>query len=127
MKGQYFMKDKQIKLIKRTAASNAGGYARVTYQYMTEGFIWAYTRQLSQDQMYAAHAHMTEEERFFVVNYRNDLKLYDMVEYKGVFYSITRLDTQDDYNTDLFIYVEKAKPGDYPRAGSILPYEEPQT
>lgn len=127
MKGQYFKKDKQVKLIKRTATNNAGGYARVTYQYMTEGSIWAYTRQLSQDQMYAARAYMTQEERFFVVNYRNDLKLYDMVEYKGVFYSITRLDTQDDYNTELFIYVEKAKPGDYPKADQILPYEEPQT
>lgn len=123
MKNQYFKKDKQIKLIKRTAASNAGGYAKVTYRYLT-GLIWAYTRQLSQDQTYAAHAHMTEEERYFVVNYRNDLVLYDLVEYKGVFYSITRLDTQDDYNTELFIYVEKAKPGDTPRAGSVLPIED---
>lgn len=123
MKGQYFKKDKQVKLIRRTAQSNAGGYAKTTYQYIT-GSIWAYTRQLSQDQKYAAHAYMTDEERYFVVGYRNDLKLYDIVEYKGVFYSITRLDTEDDYNTDLFIYVEKAKPGDTPKAAEILPIGE---
>lgn len=127
MKGQYFKKDKKVKLIRRTAQSNAGGYAKTTYQYMTESAIWAYTRQLSQDQKYAAHAYMTEEERYFVLNYRNDLKLYDIVEYKGVFYSITRLDTENDYNTELFVYVEKAKPGDTPKPSEILPYEEPST
>ena len=125
MKGQYFKKDKKVKLIRRTARDTAGGYPKPVYQYMTPSAIWAYTRQLSQDQKYAAHAYMTDEERYFVVGYRNDLKLYDIVEYKGVFYSITRLDTEDDYNTDLFIYVEKAKPGDTPKAAEILPYEAP--
>ncbi len=126
MKNQYFKKDKQVRPIRRTAKNTAAGYPKQTYQYLTKGAIWAFTRQLSQDQKYAAHAYMTEEERFFVVNYRNDLKLYDQIEYKGVYYSITRLDTQDDYNTDLFIYVEKAKPGDYPKPNEILPYEEPE-
>jgi len=68
---------------------------------------------------------MTDEERYFVLNYRNDLKIYDLIEYKDVFYSITRLDTEDDYNTELFVYVAKAKPGDTPKPSEILPYEEP--
>lgn len=122
MKGQYFKKDKQVKLIRRYSRNTPAGYPNPRYQYMTPSPIWAYTRQLSQDQKYAAHAYMTEEDRYFVLNYRNDLKVYDLIEYKGTFYSITRLDTENDYNTELFVYVEQAKPGDTPKPSEIIPY-----
>ena len=49
-----------------------------------------------------------------MLNYRDDLKVYDFIEYRGVFYQITRLDTQDDYNGELFVYVKEAATGDKP-------------
>lgn len=106
--GLYYKKDKKVRLIARFAsASEPGGMPRSKYEYIAE--CWAYTRQLSQDQIFEAAHFGKEETRLFVLNYRNNLKIYDIIEYKGNYYEITRLDTQDDYNGELFVYTKDAK------------------
>ena len=45
-----------------------------------------------------------------------------MIKYKNIWYRVTRVDTQDDYNGDVFIYVENAKGGWIPRDSEIEPY-----
>ena len=71
--------------------------------------------QLSQSQTFEAATYGDDENRFFVLNYRDDLKIYDFVEYKGKYYSITRLDTKDDYKGELFVYVKDTARGDTPK------------
>jgi len=110
----YYKKDKKVKLIRKTTTKDKYGNSTRVYRYLTATAIWAYARQLSQDQKFAAAQYGESESRLFVLNYRDDLKVYDFIEYRGVFYQITRLDTQDDYNGELFVYVKEAATGDKP-------------
>ena len=112
--GLYFKKDKKVKLITRSSTQDRYGNYIDVYRYITNRTLWAYTNQLSQDQTFQAAAYGDSETRLFVLNYRYDLKIYDFVEYKGKYYSITRLDTTDDYNGELFVYVKDAARGDTP-------------
>ena len=114
MKNQYYMKDKKVKLIKKYSRRDSIGQTIRGYKYITNKSVWAYARQLSQDQVFQAAAYSVAENRFFVLNYRNDLAVYDFIEYKGKFYTITRIDTKDDYNGELFVYVNDAPRGDTP-------------
>ena len=112
--GLYFKKDKKIKLVTKSYTTSSSGFQTATYKYISNRSFWAYTNQLSQDQTFQAAAYGDSETRLFVLNYRDDLKIYDFVEYKGKYYSITRLDTTDDYNGELFVYVKDAARGDTP-------------
>ena len=114
MRNQYYKKDKKVKLITKSSTQNAYGSYVTTYKYISNSSFWAYATQLSQSQTFEAATYGDDETRFFVLNYRNDLKIYDYVEYRGKYYTITRLDTKDDYNGDLFIYVKDTARGDTP-------------
>lgn len=109
----YYKKDKKIKVVTKTTAYDQYGNNVESYRYLT-GDLWAYTNQLSQSQVFEASQYGDDEIRIFVLNYRDDLRLYDFIEYKGKYYSITRIDTQDDYKTELFVYVKDAPKGDTP-------------
>lgn len=110
----YYKKDKKVKLIRKTTTKDKYGNSTKVYQYLTAAAIWAYARQLSQDQKFAAAQYGSSEVRLFVLNYRTDLEVYDFIEYRGAFYEITRLDTQDDYKGELFVYVKEAATGNKP-------------
>ena len=110
----YFKKDKQVKIITKRTYKDQYGNSRKEYRYIVDGFIWAYARQVSQDQKFAAAQYGESESRFFVLNYRTDLEVYDFIEYRGEYYQITRVDTKDDYNGELFVYVKECATGDKP-------------
>lgn len=112
--GLYFKKDKKVKLITKYSEQSSGYMPKTHYKYISNRSFWAYTNQLSQDQTFQAATYGDSETRLFVLNYRDDLKIYDFVEYNGKYYSITRLDTTDDYNGELFVYVKDAARGDTP-------------
>ena len=115
----YFKKDKKVKLIKQREEQDEYGAPYTAYVYITppDG-IWAYAKQLSQQQIFECRQFGENETRLFVLNYRNDITLYDLVEYRGHYYSITRLDTKDDYRNELFVY---AKDVPEETVGSIQP------
>ena len=115
MRNQYFLKDKKVKLVTKYSEKNPYGSYVTYYKYLSNKELWAYARQLSQDQVFEAKTYGEDESRFFVINNRSGLKIGDFVEYKGKYYTITRLDTTDDYNGDLFIYVRDARQGDTPK------------
>lgn len=114
MKNQYYLKDKKINLITKTTEQDPLGQWKTVYKYLANN-VWAYATQLSQDQVFTAAQYGEDESRFFVLNHRSDLDLYDFVEYRGKFYTITRVDTKDDYNGDLFIYAKDTPKGDTPK------------
>lgn len=115
MKNQYFLKDKKVKLVTQTTGRDNWGNSTKIFKYLTDESLWAYTSQLSQSETFSASQYGNNEVRMFVLNFRNDLKLSDFVEYKNKYYSITRLDTKDDYNGELFVYVRDATTAEAPK------------
>ena len=83
------------------------------YRYLTEGELWCYAKQLSQEQVWQGMQFQTDEKRLFVLNYRSDIAVTDLIEYAGQFYEITRVDRTDDYLGDLYIYAKDATSPDY--------------
>jgi len=111
---KYYKKDKKVKIIRAYSELNALGQKSNGYRYITNQSLWAYANQLSQTQTFNAKAYGDEESYFFVLNYRTDLTIDDFIEYRGKYYNITRVDTTDDYNNDLYIYAKDAPKGHMP-------------
>ena len=89
-----------------------------TYETTPEGFqteslmpnappLWAYFRQLSGKEVYAAASIRAVEDVQFVINWRDDITTRHMVRYKDVDYDITRVDTFEGYKSDLTLYCKK--------------------
>ena len=103
------LKDKKIILYKSVGV-NSGGFVTYTYEPIHPGALWAYVRQTSASEFFAAAAHQMKEEMLFVVNWRADLSfpsgasLY--VKYKGIWYDIERADTFEGYKQDVSLYAK---------------------
>ncbi|MBR0198082.1 MAG: head-tail adaptor protein [Kiritimatiellae bacterium] len=66
---------------------------------------WCYSRQLSQKLKAQFN---TDETRLFILNYRDDIAVRDFIRYRLNWYEVTRVDTKDDYRTDLYVYAKDA-------------------
>lgn len=124
MKNQYNLKDKKAQLYKvEHGDCNSNGYPSPDSFYpAAPAPIWCYTRQLTQDQLFAAMAVSQQETRLFVFNYYKGVDVYDVIEYKGEWYEVTRADTTDDYKGDLFVYVKLYR-GATIKPEQIKPYD----
>lgn len=105
-KGQYNLKDKKAQIYKviEQGCDEYGNWLDGKLVPRRSYELWCYTRQLTQDQIYSAHAFMNNETRLFVFNYHKGIKPQQLIQYKGDWYEITRVDTSDDYNGDMFVY-----------------------
>lgn len=114
-KGLYFLKDKKAQVYKHhDGGKDPDGFPTDDYYTpIAPVCLWCYTKQLSQEQLYAAHAYWNDETRLFVFNFRDDIKQYDKLHYidKNEWYEVTRVDTTDDYNGETFVYVKNLKWG----------------
>jgi SPP1 family predicted phage head-tail adaptor len=111
------LKDKKIIIYKKSTVKDSAGFSTTKYKPLHPGRLWAYVRQLSANEFYVAKAVQQTEEMFFTINWRNDVNPADCsIEYKGIFYGITRVDTFEGYKEDLKLYASKIatqpKPGD---------------
>lgn len=124
VKNQYFLKDKKIQVYKKVSNGiGPEGYPLPSAYYpIAPKPIWAHARQLSQTDIFIAQAYNQTETRVFVINFYRGIEVYDMVLYRGEWYRITRVDTQEDYNGEVFLYVENAKGGWIPDPEEIQPY-----
>ena len=111
-RGLYFLKDKKAQIYKKYQIEidpdGFGGGA--AYVPISEKPLWCYARQLSEMQIYWAVSFRENETRMFVFNFRDDVKIYDLIEYRGEYYSVTRVDTHEDYNGELFVYCGNTTP-----------------
>ena len=64
-------------------------------------------RQLSGKEVFAAAAYRYDEEVLFTINYRADLTTACYVEYNGVKYSVTQIDTFEGYKQDITLYCKR--------------------
>lgn len=118
------LKDKKIIIYKPESYQDSIGQYIQKWKPIHPGNLWAYVRQLSQSEFYSAGAAQVQEERFFVINWRNDVNTSMNILYKGKWYMITRVDPYEDYKGDLQIYVKEAISGHIPNDEDILPYED---
>ena len=116
------LKDKKIIIYKKTTIKDNEGFSTPVYTAIHAGRLWAYVRQLSASEFWASAALQQREEMFFAVNWRNDINAFDcFIEYKGVFYNITRVDTFEGYKEDLKLYA--ARLASQPEQGEIVEWE----
>ena len=111
-----YLKDKKIILYRAEQSTDKEGFPTAAkYKPIHDGRLWAYVRQLSASEFYAAKAVQNSEEMLFVVNWRGDLTADLYIEYKGVFYNVTRVDTFEGYKEDLKVYAAKllSQPGEW--------------
>lgn len=126
IKNQYYLKDKKAMIYReaQTTKDKDGFVTNGGYVPLTEAPLWCYSRQLSQEQIYAAMAVGVQEERMFVFNFRKDIAVGCYVAYRNKFYVVTRVDSPEDYLRDTFVYVKQ-----YGRLGimpdNILPFGTP--
>ena len=120
--GQYRLKDKKAQLYTVESVSKPGYMPQQYYIATTPAPTWCFAQQLSQALVWEAKVAGASETRLFVLNQGTTVKPYDFVYYENEWYRVTRVDTTDDYNTDVYIYVEDAPMGDIPDADHIKPY-----
>lgn len=114
------LKDKKIIIYKAVYTENEIGEQIAKYQPIHPGKLWAYVRQLSAKEYFAAAAVQNTEEMLFTVNWRPDIAPQMYIEYKGVWYDIKRVDTFEGYKENLHLYASQTlRP---PDPDDIIPY-----
>lgn len=124
LKNQYFLKDKKAQIyLKISGETDKDGFHKDEKYYPVRPVpVWCYSKQLSQQDISYSYLRGIQETRMFVFNHYRNVKVYDLVRYNGNWYRVTRVDTRDDYNSDLFVYVENAIGGYLPKDSEIQPY-----
>jgi len=117
------LKDKKITIYSYVNVSEPGMMPQEKWKPIHPGQLWAYVRQLSATEYFAAAAVQHKESILFVVNWRDGITASNLIEYRGKFYDITRVDTFEGYKNDLQLYADEAVGGGIPEPDDILPYE----
>lgn len=108
MKGQYHLKDKKCMVYIIGDPYGVGEIPEL--EPVSETPIWCYTKQLTQTLVAAGNVIYTNTEtRLFVFNYNAEITQDAYIHYRDAWYKVTRVDTTDDYNGEMFVYVEDAQ------------------
>ena len=100
------LKDKKIEVFAVTHTQDPDGYSIETLTPISPP-MWAYFRQLSGKEVYAAMSVQAVEEVQFVINWRDDITTWHIIRFRGVDYDITRVDTFEGYKQDLTLYAKR--------------------
>ena len=114
------LKDKKIKIYKKVLTEDDIGNQIAAYKPIHPGKLWAYVRQLSAKEYFAAAQVQNKEEMLFTVNWRPDIAPQMYIEYKGVWYDIKRVDTFEGYKENLHLYASQIS--EPPGPDEIIPY-----
>ena len=119
MSKKYFLKDKKAEIFTRVNTRDSMGGKITYYTPISPAPLWCYAKQISANLFFTARAYAIDEKRLFVFNYNADIAVYKVIRYRGEWYEITRVDTDDDYNGDMFVYVKDITA---PPNSNIKPY-----
>ena len=100
------LKDKKIEILAVQSVINENGYPEETLEPICPP-VWAYFRQLSGKEYYAANAEQVQEEVLFQINWRAGLSTAHVIRFNGVLWDITRVDTFEGYKGDLTLYFKR--------------------
>lgn len=121
--GQYYLKDKKAQVYRKVSVPNPGGKPLNKWYPISDELLWCYAKQLSQKDIFYAATYGDSETRFFVFN-NNPLIVFDAyILYRGSWYMVTRVDTEEDYNSDMFVYVKNCIGGSIPSQSNIEDYD----
>jgi SPP1 family predicted phage head-tail adaptor len=84
------LKDKKIEVLAVTTTKGTEGFTSETLQPIAPP-LWAYFRQLSGKEIFAAQSVQAVEEVLFIVNWRDDITTVHVVRYRGTLYDIPAL------------------------------------
>ena len=72
--------------------------------------LWAYYRQASAKEIYAAMSFQYQVDAIFIINYRPDINpLTDFITFRGKSYSVTAFDEYEGNRQDLKIFARYKK------------------
>ena len=117
---RYFIKDKKAQIYKRKITADSAGIRSEIFIALTAQPIWCYARQVDADIFFRREQYQIKESYFFIFNNRSDIKIGTLILYRDKWYEATRVDTQEDYKSDLYVYAKDLKPT--PTAEKIRPY-----
>ena len=101
------LKDKKIEVLAVTTIKDPEGFPTQVLAPIAPP-LWAYFRQLSGKEVYAAMSVQATEEVQFVINWRDDITTRHIVRFRGVDFDITRVDVFEGYKSDLKLYCKCA-------------------
>lgn len=96
------IKDKKIDIL-QTQTIKVNGFTKVELVPLYTN-LWAYYRQASGDEIYAAAQIKSKVEVVFEINWRDNIDTTMKIGYKGKVYDITRIDDFEGGKNDLKIY-----------------------
>ena len=115
------LKDKKIAIYKAVhGVKDKEGFTKKRWEPIHSGSLWAYTRQLSAKEFFAAAAQQFQEERLFVVNWRTDIAPGMLIRHRDNWFEIVRVDPLEDYKADIKLYVMEAIGGMRPKEDELL-------
>ena len=100
------LKDKKIEVRQQVTTRDSGGFAQTILQLVSAP-AWAYFRQLSGKEVFAAATTNYKQEVLFTINYHTDITNAHVACYNGVLYDIIRVDTFEGYKEDLTLYCSR--------------------
>ena len=100
------LKDKKIEILAVTTAKDPAGFSVETLTPIAPP-LWAYFRQLSGKEVFAAQTVHTTEEVLFIIGWRDDVTTRHIIRFRGVEYDITRVDTFEGYKQNLTLYAKR--------------------
>lgn len=99
------LKDKKIEILEnKIIVDRIGNHVS---QLVPVATVWAYSRQLSGDEVFAAARVNVTENVLFQISYRANITTAHVIRFRGVLYNITRVDVYEGYKNDLILYCKK--------------------
>lgn len=129
MKNQYFKKDKkaQVYVTGKPIEDELGQMRPSGYYPISPISLWCYARQNSQTLSFTEGiAYINDESRFFVFNNNPLIKQATYIKYRDIWYTVSRVDTQDDYNGDMYVYASDTPIGGVPKKNDVHDYDPNQ-
>ncbi len=101
------LKDKKIEIGIMQAGKDPEGFTLPPTFTPIAPPLWAYFRQLSGKEVFAAQSVQATEEVLFIVNWRADITTRHIVRFRGADYDITRVDLFEGYKGDIALYAKR--------------------
>lgn len=103
------LRDKKIDIVYNKAGVDKCGYRNLPeYEPIKNGEkIWAYYRQLSQNEFISAMTNNLKTESLFEISWRSDLNTDCKIRYKNQIHEIIRIDDFEGNKEILKIYTKK--------------------
>ena len=117
---KYFLKDKKCEVYNQVIKIDKIGARDTIYVSIFPSPIWCYARQVSADLFFRKEQFNIQESYFFVFNFSKIIRPQNLILYRDTWYEITRVDTDEDYNSDLYVYAKDLKTP--PTKGKIKPF-----